>query len=86
MPVGPRLPSAITVRGVLHPVGKLPAAVYWRRRLTVLAVLLAVLGGAGWLGVALVTGRDGGGAAAAASTGSTRSAARRPPSSGWCRP
>ena len=56
---------------MLHPVGKLPAAVYWRRRLTVLALVLAVLGGAGWLGVVLVGGR-GGGTAAAAATGSTR--------------
>jgi hypothetical protein len=39
----------------------LPAAVYWRRRLVVLAVLLAVLGGGGWLGFALATGRIGGG-------------------------
>jgi hypothetical protein len=47
-----------SVPGVLHPVGKLPAAVYWRRRLLVLAVLLAVLGGAGWFGFMLLTGRD----------------------------
>ena len=30
---------------VWHPVGALPARVYWRRRLLVLALLLAVLGG-----------------------------------------
>jgi hypothetical protein len=58
---------------VLHPVGKLPAAVYWRRRLTVLALVLAVLGGAGWLVVVLLTGGDGEGTAAAASTGPARS-------------
>jgi hypothetical protein len=46
---------------VLHPVGQLPAAVYWRRRLLVLALVLALLGGAGWLGFLLVTGRDGSG-------------------------
>jgi hypothetical protein len=40
---------------VLHPVGPLTAAVYWRRRLMVLTLLLAVLGGGGWLGVSLVT-------------------------------
>jgi hypothetical protein len=56
---------------VLHPVGQLPAAVYWRRRLLVLTLLLVVLGGAGWLTVLLVAGRaDSGdassGAAAAA--------------------
>jgi hypothetical protein len=45
---------------VWHPVGELPAAVYWRRRLVVLAVLLAVLCGGGWLGIALATGRIGG--------------------------
>lgn len=32
---------------MLHPVGPLPARVYWRRRLVVLTVLLAVLAGAG---------------------------------------
>lgn len=35
---------------MLHPVGKLPAAVYWRRRLVLLGVLLVLLGGAGWGG------------------------------------
>lgn len=45
-----------TVLVVLHPVGPLPAAVYWRRRLLVLALLLAVLGGGGWLVVAAATG------------------------------
>ena len=78
MPVGPGLRSAITVRGVLHPVGKLPAAVYWRRRLTVLAVVLAVLGGAGWLAVVLLTGGDSGGTTTAAATESARSSAPRP--------
>lgn len=34
---------------MLHPVGKLPAAVYWRRRALVLLVLLSVVGGGGWL-------------------------------------
>ena len=41
---------------MLHPVGKLPAAVYWRRRLLVLTLLLAVLGGGTWLGVLLLRG------------------------------
>jgi hypothetical protein len=58
--------SRTTVLGVLHPVGPLPAAVYWRRRLLVLALLLAVLGGGGWLVVAAVTGGDGGTATSAA--------------------
>jgi hypothetical protein len=48
---------------VLHPVGDLPAHVYWRRRAVVLAVLLTVLGGAGWLGFSLLADRDGGDAA-----------------------
>ena len=52
---------ATTVPDVLHPVGDLPAAVYWRRRVVALLVLLAVLGGLGWLTVAAVTGRLGGG-------------------------
>jgi hypothetical protein len=41
---------------VLHPVGPLPTAVYWRRRLLALGGLLGVLCGGGWLGVAAVTG------------------------------
>jgi hypothetical protein len=41
---------------VLHPVGPLPSAVYWRRRLLVIVGLVGVLGGGGWLGVAVVTG------------------------------
>jgi hypothetical protein len=45
--------------GVLHPVGPLPAAVYWRRRALVLTLLLSLLGGGGWIGWALVTGRAG---------------------------
>jgi len=49
---------------VLHPVGALPAHVYWRRRVVVLVVLLAVLGGAGWLGSTLLTDRGGEDAAA----------------------
>jgi hypothetical protein len=40
---------------VLHPVGKLPASVYWRRRLVLLVVLVGLLGGAGWGGYLLVT-------------------------------
>ena len=39
---------------MLHPVGPLPAAVYWRRRLLVLGCALGVLGGGGWVGVAVV--------------------------------
>jgi hypothetical protein len=41
---------------VLHPVGPLPAAVYWRRRLLVLGCTLGLLGGGGWVGVAATTG------------------------------
>jgi hypothetical protein len=43
----------------LHPVGPLPAAVYWRRRLLVLALLVAVLGGGSWVLVAALTGSGG---------------------------
>ena len=49
---------------MLHPVGDLPAHVYWRRRVVVLVVLLAVLGGAGWLGFTLLADRGTGTAAA----------------------
>jgi hypothetical protein len=38
---------------VLHPVGPLPAAIYWRRRALVLTLLLSLCGGGGWLGYAL---------------------------------
>jgi hypothetical protein len=48
---------------VLHPVGPLPARVYWRRRLVVLAVVLAVLGGGG--AAVLLIGRGGSGDAVA---------------------
>lgn len=58
----------ITVRDVLHPVGPLPAAVYWRRRLLVLTLLVSLFGGGGWLGVELVAGRDGDLATAAGSS------------------
>jgi hypothetical protein len=57
---------------VLHPVGPLPASVYWRRRLVVLLVLLALLGGGAWLGWTLWTGRDGGSPAAGSATDPTR--------------
>src|SRR3712207_7044077 len=38
--------GATSVRVVWHPVGALPARVYWRRRLVALTLLLALLGGA----------------------------------------
>jgi hypothetical protein len=66
-----------TVPGVWHPVGELPAAVYWRRRLVVLAILLAILGGGGWLGFALATGRIGGGSSGTAAEAS-QTAVRTP--------
>jgi hypothetical protein len=58
-----------SVPGVLHPVGKLPAAVYWRRRLVLLTLVVAVLGGGAWLAVSLLSTRDSAsGASTAAST------------------
>lgn len=57
---GPGVPGGVadrrrtTVLAVLHPVGPLPAAVYWRRRALVLGLVLAVVGGGGWLGTALL--------------------------------
>jgi len=62
----------ITVSAVLHPVGPLRAGVYWRRRLVVLSALIAVLGGAGWGGWILWTGRDACLSPAGATTDSTR--------------
>ena len=59
----------ITVPGVWHPVGPLPAAVYWRRRLVVLALALGLVAGLTWLAAALLGGpADGERATAAAST------------------
>ena len=49
---------------MLHPVGELPARVYWRRRLVLLTVLVVILGGGVGLAVTLLAGRDGGDAAA----------------------
>jgi hypothetical protein len=72
VPSGRAPVGRITVPAVLHPVGPLPAGVYWRRRLVVLLVLIAVLGGAGWGGWILWTGRDAGSSAAGSSTDSTR--------------
>ncbi|MGY2127173.1 MucR family transcriptional regulator [Blastococcus sp. SYSU DS0617] len=44
---------------MLHPVGPLPARVYWRRRAVVLTVLLAFLGAGAWGGVVLLSGGAG---------------------------
>jgi len=63
-----------SVPRVWHPVGALPARVYWRRRLLVLALLLAVLGGGTWLGITLLSGR--GDASEAATATSDRSSTR----------
>jgi hypothetical protein len=73
------VPSRTTVLGVLHPVGPLPAAVYWRRRLLVLLLLLAVLGGGGWLTVAVLSGGAGETTTAAAATTEASTAAGEPP-------
>ncbi|WP_299955969.1 MucR family transcriptional regulator [uncultured Modestobacter sp.] len=43
---------------MLHPVGPLPASVYWRRRLLALGCALGVLGGGGWVAVAAATAGD----------------------------
>jgi len=53
---------------MLHPVGRLPARVYWRRRLVVLAVLLALLAAGGWVALRLLD-PPGAGSTAAAATG-----------------
>ncbi|WP_104524562.1 MucR family transcriptional regulator [Blastococcus atacamensis] len=53
---------------MLHPVGPLPAAVYWRRRLVVLVLLVAVVGGLGWGTVWFLDRRSGVSEAAASTT------------------
>jgi hypothetical protein len=64
---------------VLHPVGPLPSAVYWRRRLLVLTLLFAVLGGGGWLGVSLLGGDSDAAARDAAQTSAPAPAAAGTP-------
>jgi hypothetical protein len=53
---------------MLHPVGRLPARVYWRRRLGVLTVVLALLAGGGWIALRLLD-PPGVGSTAATATG-----------------
>ncbi|MGY1679750.1 MucR family transcriptional regulator [Geodermatophilus sp. SYSU D01176] len=64
---------------MLHPVGPLPAAVYWRRRLLVLLLLLSVLGGGGWLASAALSGEASGGATTTAAVTTEGSAAADEP-------
>ena len=59
---------ATTVPGVLHPVGKLPAAVYWRRRLVLLGVLVVLCGGGGVAGYLVLTRTASAATGAAATT------------------
>ncbi|WP_369132580.1 MucR family transcriptional regulator [Modestobacter sp. I12A-02662] len=54
---------------MLHPVGPLPAVVYWRRRLLVLGCAVGLVGGGGWVTAAAMGSDPEGGAAAAAATG-----------------
>jgi hypothetical protein len=62
------------VLDVLHPVGPLPAAVYWRRRLLVLGLVLAVLIGGGWLLVAALSGPGDQGSASAGAASARQAA------------
>ena len=75
-PVG--RPPTVSVLGVLHPVGPLPAAVYWRRRAVLFALVLAVLGGGGWLTVAAATGSGDDSPVAAAATSDAGSSVATP--------
>lgn len=68
-----------TVLAVLHPVGPLPAAVYWRRRALVLGLALSVLGGGTWLGLSLLGGEDPGAARQAAGTSAAPTTPAGPP-------
>ena len=70
VPGRPALAPPTTVPRVWHPVGELPARVYWRRRLVLLTLLLVLLGGAVWLGFTLLAGRDGDDATASSATSS----------------
>jgi hypothetical protein len=44
---------------VLHPVGPLPAPVYWRRRLLVLLLLVALVVGGSWVALSVLGGNQG---------------------------
>ena len=55
---------------MLHPVGRLPARVYWRRRLILLLVLVALLAGGGWLVLRLLDPPGEGSTAAQAAASS----------------
>lgn len=57
---------------MLHPVGKLPAAVYWRRRALVLLLLMSVLGGGGWAATTGIVRWRAHAATAAAASPTTR--------------
>ncbi len=57
---------------MLHPVGELPAVVYWRRRALLLGLLLALVVGGGWVAIAAASG--GGGAAPTADARSSSAA------------
>jgi hypothetical protein len=67
-----------TVPAVLHPVGPLPTAVYWRRRLLVLTLLLSVLGGGGWLGMTYLGRRPAQSSLASAAATSPRTVVPTP--------
>jgi hypothetical protein len=63
---------------VLHPVGPLAAAVYWRRRVLVLTLVVGVLGGSGWLGVVLIAHHRPGTAMTTAAATSSRTTTPAP--------
>ena len=54
MPTRPAAEPPTSLPGVLHPVGKLPAAVYWRRRAVLLVLVLGLLGAGAWFGIPLL--------------------------------
>lgn len=60
---------------MLHPVGDLPAGVYWRRRALVLGIAASVLGGGGWLAGTVGSTPDAGTQVAASTTDVTPSLA-----------
>ena len=54
MPTRPAPTAPTTVPRVWHPVGELPARVYWRRRVLALVVLVVVVALVVWGATALV--------------------------------
>lgn len=71
-------PCAVTVLTVLHPVGRLPSQVYWRRRMLLIAIMAVVAIVAGWFLIGGASGEPEGPTPVAESTTAEPSPAEGP--------